>query len=131
MLASAVRHEKEILLQHVADVLRLTDDLPAMPTDAPGIGRQQATERVEQCGLATAGGTDNADDLPLAQRQAQIGNHRDDLPVEVVAFGDMLDHEREGGAVHGPSLSGLRVCGSVGDHFRLAIAFSANELSMI
>src|ERR1700730_7283911 len=66
--------QQQILLQHIADILRLTGDLAAMPADTPGIRRQQSAQGVEQRCLAAAGGPDNADDLSLPERQAEVAN---------------------------------------------------------
>ena len=45
--------------------------LPPVP-DAAGVGRVEARDHVERGGLPGAVGTDDADDLPLADRQAHV-----------------------------------------------------------
>src|SRR6266481_3829998 len=122
--------QQQILLQHIADILRLAEHLASMPADMPGVGRQQSAERVEQRRLSASGRTDDADDLAFPQSQAEVADDRHDLPVEVIALGDMLDHQRRLGDLCRRGFRLRRYSAAYG-HFRLATALSANELSMI
>ncbi len=124
--------QQQILLQHVADILRLTGDLAAMPADTPGIRRQQSAQGVEQRGLAAAGGPDNADDLSLPERQAEVANDRYDAAADLITLRNMLHHERRDWSTIRDCLGIPSVLTDAGSHhFRLATALSANVLSMI
>src|SRR5713226_5660846 len=124
--------QQQILLKHVADILRLARHLAAMPADAPGIRRQQSTQGIEQRRLAAAGWPDNADDLALPERQAEIADNRHDAPADLVTFCNALHHQRRGWSAcdDGRCMPSVSTDTDRG-HLRLATAFSAKVLSMI
>src|SRR5665647_2680089 len=103
-----------------------------MPTDASGVRREQAAQGIEQRCFATAGWADNTDDLSLPERQAEIANNRYDGPADLIAFCNVLYDQRRDRTTSDCGLRILSVStGARSHHFRLATAFSANELSMI
>ncbi len=75
--------QKQILLQHVADLARAAADVLPIEHDASRAGLQQTRNHVEERALAAAGGAEDADELAgpdleidMAQRQQVAEPHR-------------------------------------------------------
>src|SRR5882757_4986993 len=64
--------QQQILLKHVADVLRLAGYLLAVPANTPGIRREQSAQGIQQRGFSATRRTDDADDLAFVEGEAEI-----------------------------------------------------------
>src|SRR5258706_9305118 len=103
-----------------------------MHVDLSGIRRQQSAQSVEQRRLATAGRSDDADDLTLPERQVEVADHGHDFPADLIALCNVLhDQRRNRSAPHDcPGIASVLTDAGT-RHLRLATALSANVLSMI
>ena len=85
----AVR-QKHVLLQHIADLARLTRDVLAIEQYLTLLGTVQTRDDIEQCRFTAAADTEQADKFPVAQDQVDILDH---VKNAVIGERDVFDFQ--------------------------------------
>src|ERR1700678_3836403 len=127
--------QQQVLLKHIANIGRpesaRANRLP-VPANLARIRRNETADQVQERGLSASRRSDNADDLALAEHEAQIADHPRYFVGGEKAFGDVLD--RKGGNSLRLRTGGRhRVCGPRGRRLHqpaILTALSAKELSI-